>query len=73
MQRTLTVQLQKSTFPIAKPILFDKESLLEVIMEGSGPCTAASIVFKGTVQRKLRGVLSGINRKQMIWAWTAWG
>jgi predicted KAP-like P-loop ATPase len=25
-------------------------------------------VFKGTVQRKLRGVLSGINRKLMIWA-----
>jgi hypothetical protein len=30
-------------------------------------------LHKGTVQRKLRGVLSGINRKLMIWAWAAWG
>jgi hypothetical protein len=29
--------------------------------------------FKGTVQRKLRGVLSGINRKHMIWAWATLG
>jgi hypothetical protein len=29
--------------------------------------------LKGTVQRKLRGVLSGINRKHVIWAWAAWG
>jgi hypothetical protein len=29
--------------------------------------------FKGTVQRKLTGVLSGINRKLMIWDWAAWG
>jgi hypothetical protein len=30
-------------------------------------------LLKGTVQQKLRGVLSGINRKLMIWAWAAWG
>jgi hypothetical protein len=29
--------------------------------------------FKGTVQRKLSWVKSGINRKLMIWAWAAWG
>jgi hypothetical protein len=28
---------------------------------------------KGTVQRKLTRVLSGINQKLMIWAWAAWG
>jgi hypothetical protein len=30
-------------------------------------------VIKGTVQRKLTGVLSGINQKLMIWAWAALG
>jgi hypothetical protein len=29
--------------------------------------------FKGTVQRKLTWVKSGINRKLMIWTWAAWG
>jgi hypothetical protein len=29
--------------------------------------------FKGTVQRKLTGVLSGVNRKLMILAWVALG
>jgi hypothetical protein len=27
----------------------------------------------GTVQRKLKWVKSGINRKLMIWTWAAWG
>jgi hypothetical protein len=31
------------------------------------------IVFKGTVQRKLTWVKSGINRKLRAWAWAAWG
>jgi hypothetical protein len=30
-------------------------------------------ILKGTVQRKLRAVLSGIDRKHIIWAWAAWG
>jgi hypothetical protein len=29
--------------------------------------------IKGTAQRKLTWVKSGINRKLMIWAWAAWG
>jgi hypothetical protein len=29
--------------------------------------------FEGSVQQKLTGVKSGINRKLMIWAWAAWG
>jgi hypothetical protein len=37
------------------------------------PQSRETIPLKGTVQRKLRGVLSGINRKLMIWAWAAWG
>jgi hypothetical protein len=31
------------------------------------------LYFKGTVQQKLTGVLSGINRKLMFWAWAAYG
>jgi hypothetical protein len=29
--------------------------------------------LKGTVQRKLTWVKSGVNRKLVIWAWAAWG
>jgi hypothetical protein len=33
----------------------------------------AICIVKGTVQRKLTWVKSGINRRLMIWAWAAWG
>jgi hypothetical protein len=35
--------------------------------------TENAIIIKGTVQRKLTGVKSGINRKLIIWAWASWG
>jgi hypothetical protein len=46
-----------------------KLTLLLVIVANDAADHKSDPLVKGTVQRLLSGVLSGINRKHMIWAW----